>query len=156
MNFEIALMPAMIIMGAKLSTTFENSYHETPAFWKQQYESDAFSKIPNKAFSDVVVGVYTNYSPDFSPTNGHYSFIAGCPVKSVDVIPVGMVIKQIPAGKYAVFTAKGPFASAVGKAWGEIWQNKDIKRKFTTDFEWYDSASTNDANSIVKIYIAIE
>lgn len=164
MCFEIVLLPAMIIMGAELRTTYQNNqcFTDIPAFWEQNHMNDAIAKIPNKVKPDVILGVYTNYTSDFSLTSGYYSLIIGSPVnKQADSIaqnsiPNGMIIKEIPASKYAVFTAKGPFSSAIPKAWQEIWQNKDINRTFTSDFEWYDSNSTDDDNSVVKIYVAIK
>ena len=158
MSFEIILLPAMVIMGTELRTTFQNNecYSATPALWKQQQQENTIAKIPNKINPDVVLGVNTNYTSDFSLTSGHYSLIVGCPVSKVATIPTGMVVKKIPAAKYAVFTAHGPFASAIGKTWMDIWQDKSLERTFTSDFEWYDSKSTNDDKSVVKIYIAIK
>lgn len=158
MSFEITLLPAMVIMGVELRTTYQNNecYSTIPIFWQQQRQSNFFAKIPNKISPDVVLGIYTNYTHDFSLTSGHYSLILGCPVNKTDVIPPDMVIKKIHAAKYAVFTARGPFASAIGKAWMDIWQDKSLERTFTNDFEWYDSKSTNDDMSVVKIFIAIK
>ena len=158
MNFEIVLMPAMIFIGTELHTTWKNNECMTaiPAFLEKQQRENNVQKIPYKLYPDVVLNVYTNYTPDFSLTAGYYSLIQGSPVSKVTKVPHGMVVKEIPAAKYAVFTAKGPFATAVYKVWMEIWQNKEIQRTFTSDFEWYDAKSTNDENSIVKIYIAIK
>ena len=50
--------------------------------------------------------------------------------------------KHLPSG---ISTGNGPGI-----------QNKEIERTFTGDFELYDSQSTNDENSIVKIYVAIK
>ncbi|HZW61990.1 MAG TPA: GyrI-like domain-containing protein [Candidatus Babeliales bacterium] len=157
MSFEIVFMPAMLIMGAELRTTWMNNecYAAIPAFWQQQREQKIFEKIPNKA-QPVLMALYTNYTPDFSLTSGYYSLIIGAPVTSKANIPEGMVVKELPASKYAVFTAKGPFAESIGKTWvNEIWQTK-LDRTYTGDFEWYDANSTDDAKSIVKIYIAIK
>lgn len=159
MSFEIVLLPAMIIVGSELRTTWMNHecYSAIPAFWQQQRNENIIDKIPNKVYPDVILGLYTNYTPDFSLTTGHYSLIIGSPVSHVNTLLEGMVAKEVPAAKYAVFTAKGPFYPSIGKTWvEEIWQNKEIQRTFTNDFEWYDSKSTNDENSIVKIYIAIK
>lgn len=158
MSFETVLMPAMIVMGAELRTTFKDNacYTDIPAFWKMVEKNDIIASIPHKTSPHVLLGVYTNYTPDFSLTSGYHSLIVGVPVSSEDVIPSGMVVKHIPSSKYAVFTAKGPFATAIGKAWVDVWQNKDIQRTFTNDFEWYDANSTDDENSVVKIYIAIK
>jgi predicted transcriptional regulator YdeE len=160
MFFEIVLLPAMMVMGAELRTTWVNNecYKDIPAFLERHRATNLIGQIPNKTYPDVVLNVYTNYAPDFSLTSGHYSLIHGCPVTDATVIPEGMVVKQIPAAKYAVFTAQGPFASAIIKVWMEIWQNKELQlqRTFTSDFEWYDAKSTDDENSIVKIYMAIK
>ncbi len=125
-------------------------------FWKEQQKANLFANIPNKTKPDVILGLYTNYSSDFSLTTGHYSLVLCCPVNKSDVIPAGMVIKEIPAAKYAVFTAHGPFATAIGKTWMDIWQETNLERTFTNDFEWYDAKSTNDAKSVVKIFVAIK
>lgn len=158
MSFTIVSMPAMMVMGVELRTTFMNNecYTATPAFWEQQRSHNTFAKIPNKVTPFVLIGLYTNYTPDFSLVSGYYSLIVGSPVTSVDTISNGMVVKEVPAARYAVFTARGPFATAIGKAWMDVWQNKDIKRTFINDFEWYDAQSTDDENSIVRIYIGVE
>lgn len=159
MNYETVTMPAMIIVGATLRTTWKNNecYSTIPAFWEEQRRNNIAQKIPNKVYPDVIMGLYTDYTPDFSLSSGYYSLIIGCPVLNDQAIPKDMVVKKIPAATYAVFTAKGPFVDSIGKTWlVDIWQNKEIKRTFTYDFEWYDAKSTNDQNSIVKIYIAIK
>jgi len=51
-----------------------------------------------------------------------------------------MVGKEIPAGKYAVFTPKDPMTINWQKFWQEIWSTEGIERTFTNDFERYDSA----------------
>lgn len=159
MSLEIVLLPAMIFVGTELRTTWINKecYQAIPAFLQKQRTENNIGKISNKKYNDVVLSLYTNYTSDFSFNSGYYSLIFGTPVTNANNIPQGMVVKEIPAGKYAVFTAKGPFGTAIAKTWiDEIWKNKDIQRTFTNDFEWYDSKSTDDENSIVKIYIAIK
>lgn len=159
MSFEIVLLPAMLIAGTELRTTWMNNecYSAIPAFWQQQRTENIIHKIPRKTYPDVVVGLYTNYTPDFSLTSGYYSLIIGSPVTRADNLPAAMIVKKIPAAKYAVFTAKGPFHPSIAKTWlEEIWSNKEIERTFTNDFEWYDAQSTDDEKSIVKIYISIK
>jgi len=158
MAFEIIYLPAMFVVGKELRTTFMNNecYSSIPVFWQQQKDENMLHKIPHKIDSHVILGLYTNYTPDFSLTSGHYSLIIGTPVTFVGIIPKDMVSKEIPAGKYAVFTAKGPFKSSIAKTWSEIWSTEGLERTFTSDFEWYDSASTDDKNSIVKIYKSIK
>lgn len=157
MDFEKVSMPAMPFMGVELRTTFKNNecFSAIPAFWQKQKNEPIAQKISHKVYPDVTLGLYTNYTPDFSLTGGHYSFIIGSVVKNTHMISHGMVAREIPTANYAVFTVKGPF-NLIGEAWLEIWKNQKIARTFTNDFEWYDSKSTNDANSIVKIYVGIK
>lgn len=160
MSFEIVMLSAMTVMGVELQTTYKNGecFSAIPAFWQEAGKSGVFAQIPHQAKPGEVLAVYTNYSSDFSLTSGHYSMILGSPVTDTKNIPQGMVVKNILQSRYAVFTAKGPFAAAVGGTWMEIWQNKELQlqRTFTNDFEWYDANSTDDENSIVKIYVAIK
>lgn len=158
MSFTLVSLSAMLVMGAELKTTYKDykCYSDIPAFWGEQFQKNTFAQIPNQTNPGTIIGLYTNYSPNFSLTGGQYSFIIGTQVSNANNIPSGMVIKELPASKYAVFTAKGPFDKAVGQVWTEIWQNKEIDRTFTGDFELYDSRSTNDENSIIEIYVAIK
>jgi AraC family transcriptional regulator len=40
--------------------------------------------------------------------NGEFEYVASFPVEPAEDIPEGMVVRQVPAGKYAVFTHVGP------------------------------------------------
>ncbi len=148
----------MSVVGAELRTTFMNNecFSVIPAFWQQQRSENILHNIPHKVDADVILGLYTNYTSDFSRTSGHFSLIIGAPVTYIGIIPKNMVGKEIPAEKYAAFTAKGPYDQSIANTWQEIWSTEGIERTFTNDFERYDSASTNDENSIVKIYISIK
>jgi predicted transcriptional regulator YdeE len=159
MNFEIVSLPAMVVVGSELRTTWMNKecYSAIPEFWQEQITNNRIQAIPDTDYSEAILGLYTNYSSDFSLTSGYYSLIIGCCVTGTENVPSDMVIARIAESKYAVFTAHGPFDQSLGKVWlEEIWNNTDLDRTFTYDFEWYDAQSTNDENSIVKIYIAIK
>jgi len=151
MNFETIQLPALTIIGIELRTTYLNNecYSAIPAFWQQLYQKNTLAKIPSRTNSDVVLAIYTNYTPDFSLTSGYYSMIVGSPVTNTQTVPAGMVIKEIPAAKYAVVTTE---PAAIADTWAKIWQTKNLKRTFTSDFEWYDAKQPN----LVKIYVAIK
>ncbi len=144
----------MTIMGVELRTTYLNNecYAAIPAFWQKIYQENTLAHILNKTNADIVLGIYTNYTSDFSLTSGHYSLVIGCPISKVDTVPTGMIIKEIPASKYAVFTSHG--AAHVAATWAEIWQDKKLEqeRTFTHDFEWYDAKNPE----LVKTYVAIK
>lgn len=158
MNFEIVTMPGLKVIGKEVRTTNKDfkCAHDISHLWNHAREKHIFAPIHHTLGHHTVVGLYTDYTPNISATNGEYTFIAGVPVEEFDVIPEGMVIREIPSTTYAVFTAKGPFEKSIGKVWfEEIWKCTDFKRAFTYDFEWYDAHSTNDEHSVVKIYISI-
>lgn len=150
----------MLLVGSELKTVLKDNqcYADIPVFWQQVRQDGRLAAIQNKLAPDVMLGVYTNYSSDFSlaAATGGYSLIIGRPVTTTAEIPAGMVVKEISAAKYAVFTATGPFYPAIFNAWMQVWQEQGIERALTADFEWYDAKSTDDANSVVKIYIAIK
>ena len=156
MAFETVMLPAMLLIGPSLTTTFQNQGNVIPVFWNNFREEQMYLKIPNQATPGVALGVYTNYSSDFSLTSGTYDLIAGCPVTTIADVPAGMIAKEIPAAKYAVFTAKGPFHPALYNAWMEMWQTPGLERTFVADFEWYGPESTGGTDSIVRVYVGIK
>ena len=151
MAFETEMLPAMLLIGPHIKQA--NIF---PPFWNKFREEQAYLKIPNQATPGVVLCVYTNYTADFSLTSGTYDLIAGCPVTAIADVPAGMIAKEIPAAKYAVFTAKGPFYPAIYNAWMEMWQTPGLERTFVADFEWYGPESTGGTDSIVKVYVGIK
>jgi predicted transcriptional regulator YdeE len=113
-------------------------------------------KIPDKTGSDLYA-IYSEYASDH---NGEYTFMVGAPVKEGAAAPPGMVLKQIPAGKYAVITTeKGPFPKVIPDAWLQIFKLEDegkLKRAYQTDFELYDERALDPQNGQVDIYIGVK
>lgn len=117
MSFHIVNFPEVLVIGKELRTTWMDNkcYSDIPAFWQKQRSENLIQKIPNKVYPDVILGLYTNYTSDFSLSSGYYSLIICSPVINVNDIPPGMVAKKIPATKYAVFTAKAHFIQLLQK-----------------------------------------
>lgn len=157
MNYHIITLPALTVVGKKIRTTNKNWKCMTDInnLWSTIHTNNIFAQIPNPAQPFTILSVYTDYPADFNVFEDDYSVLIGALITKVENIPSDLIIKEIPETKYAVFTAQGPFDTAIGATWQEIW-NSDIQRAFTSDFELYDAASTNDENSIVKIYMAIK
>ena len=113
-------------------------------------------RIPDKTNSNLYA-VYSEYASDH---NGEYTFTVGAPVKSGTAAPAGMVLKQVPAGKYAVITTeKGPFPKVIPEAWQRIFKLEDagtLKRIYQIDFELYDQRALDPQNAEVDIYIGIK
>lgn len=127
--------------------------------WQQFLTERLADKIPDRLDHDVLA-VYTDYISD---ANGQYTYILGARVKPVinPVVPQGMVVKTIPAGRYAVFTSdRGPVAKVVVETWKRIWSyyqsSQNGTRAYVADFEVYDERANDPNNSQVDIYVGIK
>ena len=71
-----------------------------------------------------------------------------------------MVLKDIPAGRYAVITTqKGPFPKVIPEAWLEIFkleEERKLNRSYRADFELYDERALDPQNGQVDIYIGLK
>jgi predicted transcriptional regulator YdeE len=124
--------------------------------WHRFIEQGMADRIPDKVGSNLYA-VYAEYASDH---NGEYTFMVGAPVEPETAPPAGMVLKQIPAGKYAVITTKkGPFPKVIPDAWLQIFRLEDVgklKRTYQTDFELYDERGLDPQNGQVDIYLGIK
>lgn len=125
--------------------------------WGRLMQQNLLAKIPHKADQNTVA-VYTDYASDH---NGEYTFVLGARVTSDADIPAGMVVKKIPAGKFAVFTSeKGPAPKVVPELWMKI--NSLPKsatggdRLYRADFEIYDKRAADPQNLQMDVYIGIK
>lgn len=119
--------------------------------WGRFYSEGTLNKIPAKLSSEVI-SLYSDYEGDHTKP---YNLTIGCRVGDAENIPDGMTTKTIPAGKYAVFTAKGKMPGSIVDAWQKIW-NADIERTYVCDFELYGEKSADPENAEVEIYIGIK
>ncbi|WP_338760427.1 effector binding domain-containing protein [Bernardetia sp. ABR2-2B] len=145
---------ALNIIGISVRTTNENEQaaKDIPALWEKFMSESTTEKIPNK-ISNEVYCIYTEYESDHTKP---YTTILGCKVKSLEQIPTGMIGKTIEKTEYEKFTAKGNLQEGiVYNKWLEIW-NKDLNRKFTSDFEIYGEKTMNPKDAEVDIFIAVE
>ena len=122
-----------------------------PGLWGRFFQEQVADKIADKTALDSTLAAYTNYESDHT---GAYDLIVGREVNSLGSIPDGMTGVTIPAGKYLLFTAKGPMPRALIDTWAYIWnyfsKNSGYRRSYTTDYE------VHQADDKVDIYIAIK
>lgn len=143
------------IIGIGIETTNNNgrAAEDIGNLWKHFYSENIPSKIVNK-MNDEIYSIYTDYESNYT---GKYTCILGQKVESLDQIPSGLIGREFKGGKYHKFVAKGEMPKAVLETWQEIWaKDKELKRKYTADFEVYGRNSQNGENSEVDIYIATE
>lgn len=152
-NYKVIQQPSIKVIGieCRTSNSPEAGPYDIPKHWEKFYKSDIINKIPNKT-SNEVLALYCDYEGDYTQP---YSLLIGCSVSSFDVIPEGMVAKTIPTGSYAIFRAVGEHPKSLIETWGNIWQQHDLERTYTGDYEVYGDKFSRSPQE-VEVYIAIE
>jgi len=155
MDPKIVNKPGFFIMAIEVRT---NNRDEMTAKgkigpqWQKFYSENISSKIPGKR-GDAILAMYTNYESDL---NGEYSFIIGSEVDSLTTIPDGLVGREIPAAKYAVFSSqRGAIPGIIIDVWKRIWEYKGAARAYQSDFEVYGKDSSDPQNAQVDVYLSI-
>jgi predicted transcriptional regulator YdeE len=119
--------------------------------WGRFLQENLLTLIPDKA-DEAIRAVYTEYSSD---QDGEYTFMIGARVKSAASIPVGMVAKTIPGGKYAVFLSEcGPVERIVPETWQRIWK-AEITRAYSADYEIYDERAAAPSKAQVEVCVGV-
>ena len=125
--------------------------------WGRFMQENLLAHIPNKADTSIIA-VVTDYAND---KDGEYTHLIGARVTSTDDVPAGMVVKKVPAGKYAIFTSeKGPVAQVVVGTWQRIWaQAKNApggNRAYKADYEVYDERAMDPENAQMDVHVGIK
>lgn len=151
MSYILEKQKKKFFIGLELRTNNEECSSAMPKHKEKFFNEKIAEKIPNRINHDILA-LYTNYEGDYSKP---YSWILGCEVSSLDEIPEGLVGKEIPESKYAVFTTQGEFPQGLIAAWQAIWKS-NLFRSYTSDFELYRADFHPVNNPEIKIYIALD
>jgi predicted transcriptional regulator YdeE len=155
MQPKIITKPGFKIIGIEVRTSNPDEMSgkgKIGEIWQKFYSENILSKIPGKC-GDAVLAAYTDYESD---VNGAYSLIIGSEVDSLANIPAGLVGREIPAAKYAVFTsARGAIPGVIIDVWKKIWDYKGAARAYQTDLEVYGKESRDPNNAQVEVYVSI-
>ncbi len=95
------------------------------------------------------------------PPGKAFVYVAAMPVKDTEQIPEGMVKIRLNAGRYAVFTHRGP-TSDLQRSLDYIWKTwlpkANVKYRDAPSFELYDRQRFNadSAESEIDLYIPIQ
>jgi len=124
--------------------------------WERLFKEGVLAAIPNKADGNILA-VYSEYASD---KDGEYTSLLGARVTKVEKVPAGMTVKNVPAGRYAVFTSeRGPVQKVVVDVWRRVWETPKSAlggdRTYKADFEVYDQRAQNPADSVVDLYVAV-
>jgi predicted transcriptional regulator YdeE len=145
------------IIGIEARTSFRNEKDGGvfAAMW-QRFLAEAMHAIPNRADSDLIA-LYTDYESD---EFGEYTFVLGARVTSSENLPEGMVVRQIPAARCAVFTSeRGPVKDVVINTWKRIWnepRTAEYTRSYQSDYEVYGPAAADPNNCQIDIFIGVK
>lgn len=149
MEYKVIELEEKLVSGIKVRTNnfSENIYEVISGLWEKFY-SETYNKIENKV-NGRSLGIYTEYEND---EKGDYTMMTACEISSSDKNN-DIIIKKIPAGKYAVFTIRGDVRTEVGKFWEQLWKMK-LDRTFICDYEEYCEGTMEDC--LINIYIGIK
>ena len=159
MNPKAVQQEGFTVMGISVRTS--NAEQTTPAApigkqWERLFKEGALAAIPNKADANIVA-VYSDYASD---KDGEYDYLLGARVTKVESVPAGMVVRNVPAGRYAVFTSeRGPLQKVVVEMWQRVWATPKSAlggdRAYKADFEVYDQRAQNPADAVVDLYLGV-
>lgn len=146
MDYDIVYLEQKIVVGISAVTSNDSPEMGTVigGLWEKLYQGGVNDTIKNIK-NPFAIGLYSDYEDD------HYCVTVGKEVSSVD--NNDLVVKIIPAGKYAKFSIHGNMQTAVSETWCKIWE-LDLDRSFTGDFEEYLNADFE--NGDIDIYIALK
>jgi predicted transcriptional regulator YdeE len=155
MQSRIVNKPSFFIIGIETRTSNRDEMTgngKIGSQWQKFVSENTLSKIPHRS-GDTVLATYTDYESD---VNGEYSFIIGTEVTSFSQIPEGMVGREIPAAKYAIFTSeRGPIPGIIFGVWKAIYDFKEAARAYQADFEVYGKQSSDPQNAQIEVYLSI-
>jgi predicted transcriptional regulator YdeE len=159
---KVVELDAFEVMGVEIRT---NNAKEAgadgliPKLWQRVTQEHALDGVPDRV-GQTIYAVYTDYATD---ANGDYTLVLGAKFRPATdtLIPAGMVVKTVPAARYAVFTSeRGAVAKVVVQTWQQIWSYfqspANGQRAYRADFELYDQRAADPTNAQVDIYIGVQ
>lgn len=149
MEIKIVEMPAFTIVGLKYRG--KNEEDEIPQLWQalmpRAQEIEAMVELP------VAYGISANMDED----SGEFDYVAGFEVSRATDIPEGMVVIEVPGGRYARFTTTLPnIGETFQNAYGQWLPAVGLKPSGGPEIELYDERfDSEDPSSEFDIYIPI-
>lgn len=155
-NPQIKHIEEIHVAGIRGTTGMDNIFSLWERFKK------LMDSIPHKHVSARTFGI-CEYQENIPIANYNMKLteVIGVEVTSYENMPIDMVMKTIPAGKYAVFTHKGPLNNIL-KTYQYIWGTWAVLTSeiidTRDDFELYDIRFTGRENesSEIDIYIPLK
>lgn len=149
------------VIGMSTKTTLKNNV--IPQLWERfmPRHEEIKQRIKPESFFEVCIA-REGFSLDDFNEETEFEELAGVAVSETAEIPEGMKSADIPSGKYAVFTHKGPFME-LSKTYDYIWgtwiPRSGMEVDMRSDFEQYDMNrmfGPDHPESEVDIYIPLK
>ena len=149
LDYEVVRKPKQFIVGLAVRTDNEKAMKDIPEICAR-FQEGWQEKIKN-CVNDDIVCAYLEYDEDYTKP---YTYIIGCIVTSCDVVPMGMLCKELPGGIFAKIEVFGEYPDSLLAAWENIW-DLEIERAYTADFEVYDQHFTDENDYYFNIYLSL-
>src|ERR1700722_7657194 len=121
MNPRVVQQDGFTVVGIAVRTSNAEQMTEARPIgkqWERLFKEGVLAAIPNKSDGNIVA-VYSEYASD---KDGEYTYLLGARVMKAENVPAGMTVKNVPAGRYALFTSeKGPVQKVVVEMWQRVW-----------------------------------
>lgn len=154
MNYKEITLGDFKVIGLSVRTTNKDykAQKDIAQLWENFINNNILSTVPNKV-SDDIYCIYTDYENNFM---GEYTTILGCIVSKEENIPDNLIVKDISACSYHLYTTEGKLPKCVGKTWQHIWQQPDTHRKYKADFDVYGKDAQNPDKAKVYTYLSVK
>jgi predicted transcriptional regulator YdeE len=148
------------IIGMSVDTDLTRIYRDVPSLGKQFQKHKHTHKIPNPKQPWSFAAV----SKGFDKEKGTFSYIMGDVVTSLEEIPAGLMVFEIPAIKYAIFPVRPKnrfgwgiaIANTKRYAYTAWLPNSEYEPAgVIDDFEYHDERSVRKNNPEIDLYVAI-
>ncbi len=137
MAFERVYFPGIKIIGiaTKTQITEGQYYQDILSLWKRWATESLFDKIENRISNDTY-NVFFDYDLE---NISEFSVLLGCAVENLNMIPRGMVGRQLPPTRCARYETTGKLPESLDRVWDKIESEKSYERNYIYDFNLYDS-----------------
>jgi predicted transcriptional regulator YdeE len=148
-DYSIVSLPSFTVLGLSIRTS-NSRPDQIGQLWQQFYSRNIAGQIANKE-SENIYSVYIDYESDHT---GAYTLVIGCQIDESASVPGGLVKKQVPASRFAVFDANGKQPDTLIATWQKIY-TMGLKRTYSGDFDFYETQLGASGPS-VSVYVAVE
>ncbi len=118
-----------------------------------QHEDAILHRLASNVFYEVHIG------GEETSTNGQFEVFAGVQVERLELVPVALLVKVLPATKYAVFTLKGEEILSDWENTIDRWLSEaGLERIHSFSFQYYDErfkGLDRISESVLDVYLPV-